>query len=139
MASEHDLTGRWTGIFNYPSSDPPNSFEAVLRDVGGAITGLTTELDDDPYGSGGVLHAVIEGHRTGSIVTFTKIYDELEPEPIVISYDGIVDAGGDEIEGQWERPGVWSGTFLMVRSGGVEKRSRAKQLRRCGPVKSAAP
>lgn len=121
MGPEHDLTGRWTGIYNYPEMLPPNSFEAVLRDVAGAITGLTTERDDDPESAGGVLHAVIEGRRFGGSVTFTKIYDELEPEPVVIFYDGEIDPGGDEIHGRWERPDLWSGTFLMVRSDGAEE------------------
>lgn len=121
MDSEHDLTGRWTGIYNYPEILPPNNFEALLRDVGGDVTGVTTERDDDPYGSGNLMHAIIEGHRHGNSVTFTKIYDELEPEPVVIFYDGVIDDGGDEIHGQWERPGMWVGTFLMIRSGGAEE------------------
>jgi hypothetical protein len=121
MAADHDLTGRWSGIYNFREILPPNNFEAQLRDVGGDITGVTTERDDDPYGSGNVLHAIVEGHRNGNSVTFTKIYDELEPEPVVIYYDGVIDPGGDEIHGQWERPGMWAGTFLMVRTSGAEE------------------
>lgn len=117
MSEEHDLTGRWIGIFNYPEQLPPNSFEAELRDVGGVITGLTRERDDDPFGTGEILHAVIEGHRSGTTVTFNKVYDLLEPEAVVIFYEGSIQPGGDEIEGRWHRADLWSGTFLMVRQG----------------------
>ena len=34
-----DLSGRWTGMFNYPGPFPPVGFEAELRDQGGSITG----------------------------------------------------------------------------------------------------
>lgn len=118
MGVEHDLTGRWTGIFNYPSSDPPNSFEAELRDSGGLLTGLTTELDDHPYGPGEILHAVIDGRREGSVVRFNKRYDDFDLMPDLVHYDGFIHPGGDEIEGQWEIEGFWSGTFMMVRRGG---------------------
>jgi len=122
MSQKHDLTGRWTGIFNYPSSDPPNSFEAELRDLGGLLTGLTTERDDDPQGSGETLHAVIEGRREGNVVRFDKRYDDFDLMPDLVHYDGFIHPGGDEIEGQWEIEGFWSGTFLMVRrcAGGEE-------------------
>ena len=40
--ADYDLSGRWSGIFNYPSLFPPNTFEAAIRDSGGVITGLIT-------------------------------------------------------------------------------------------------
>lgn len=115
---ELDLSGQWAGIYNYPALLPPNNFEASLRDVDGLLTGLISEPDAE---RGGTLHAVIEGRREGSAVTFTKIYDELEPEPVVIFYSGSVEPGGDEIQGRWERPDLWSGTFLMVRNPAAEE------------------
>jgi len=51
-------------------------------------------------------------------VTFTKVYDQLEPESVVILYEGTIQPGGDEIEGRWQRADMWSGTFLMVRQAG---------------------
>lgn len=131
---DHNLTGRWTGIFNYPESLPPNSFEATLRDVGGAITGITSERDDDPDGHGDLLHAIIEGRRDGSSVTFTKIYDDMEPEPVVIFYSGTVQPGGEEIHGRWERVDMWSGTFLMVRNPGAEQEDAREISETVGPA-----
>jgi hypothetical protein len=116
--ADHDLTGRWSGIFNYPDLSPPNAFEAELRDAGGLLSGLTTEQDDNPCRNGGPLHAVIEGHRQASNVRFTKHYDDFNLMPDVVVYTGVVHPGGDEIDGRWEVPGSWSGTFLMVRNGG---------------------
>ena len=111
--ADYDLSGQWSGIFNYPAYVPPNSFEATIRDSGGVITGLITqprEVFDLP---GPARQAVIEGSRQGSQLSFIKIYDDLErPTP---HYSGTIQPGGDEIEGEWTIPGDWSGTFLMIR------------------------
>ncbi|HKR25393.1 MAG TPA: hypothetical protein VJS15_09055 [Allosphingosinicella sp.] len=111
--AEHDLSGQWSGIFNYPSMFPPNSFEATIRDVGGVITGLITQPREVFDAPGPSRQAVIEGNRSGSTLSFVKIYDDLErPTP---HYHGTIQPGGDEIEGEWTIPGDWSGTFLMIR------------------------
>jgi hypothetical protein len=120
-----DLTGRWAGIFNYPDLSPPNSFDAELRDTGGLLSGLTTEQDDNPSRRAGTLHAVLEGRHHDNVVWFTKQYDDFEIMPNLVIYSGTVHPGGDEIEGRWEIPGIWSGTFLMVRS--VKEQAEAER------------
>ena len=124
--AEPDLTGRWIGIFNYPELLPPNRFEATLRDIGGLITGLTSEKDDDPDGPGGTLHAMIEGRRKGSALSFTKMYDDLQRAPDVIFYSGTVQPDGNEIEGRWAILGDWSGTFLMIRTSKASEAAERK-------------
>ncbi|HEX8223606.1 MAG TPA: hypothetical protein VF605_07300 [Allosphingosinicella sp.] len=114
-----DLSGRWTGMFNYPGPFPPVGFEAELRDLGGSITGTVSEPDEDPYGTGGTLHAVVEGSRQGSAVTFSKMYDDAERMPEPVFYSGTIQPDGNEISGRWEIAGQWSGTFLMVRHPGA--------------------
>jgi hypothetical protein len=112
-AAEYDLSGQWSGIYSYPRLYPPNMFEVTIRDTGGLITGLISQPGEifDPPNM--VRHAVIEGSRQGSTLSFIKIYDDLaRPTP---HYHGIVQPGGDEIEGEWTIPGDWSGTFLMIR------------------------
>ena len=118
MSGAADLSGRWSGIFNYPRLLPPTSFEADLRDHGGAISGVTTEPDLEPGCEGQTLHATIEGVREGDTLRFTKIYDDLKHAAEPVQYHGLIQPGGDEIDGTWEIAGVWSGTFLMVRSAG---------------------
>jgi hypothetical protein len=118
--SANDLTGDWTGIFNYPYRLPPTQFEAALRDHGGLISGVTTEPDLMPGGDGSTLQALIEGTREGSLVRFTKTYDDLQLAPDVVHYEGQVDPAGDEIAGHWTIPGEWSGTFLMIRAARAE-------------------
>jgi hypothetical protein len=113
-----DLSGRWTGMFNYPGPFPPVAFEAELREVGGCFTGTVSEPDDDPRG-GGTLQAIVEGQRQGSAVTFAKIYENAERMPEPVFYSGTVQPDGNEISGRWEIPGHWSGTFLMIRDSGV--------------------
>ena len=108
-----DLSGQWSGIYKYPSHYPPNMFEAEIKDSGGLITGLISQPGEFFEPAGTVQHAVIEGRRDGSTVTFVKIYDDLSrPTP---HYHGTVQPGGDEVEGEWTIPGDWSGTFLMIR------------------------
>lgn len=115
--AEHDLSGEWSGIYNYPAHYPPNSFEATIRDSGGAISGVIRQPGEFFEPAGMVQHAVIEGSREGSLLRFVKIYDDLSrPTP---HYRGVIQPGGDEIEGEWTIPGDWSGTFLMIRGAGA--------------------
>jgi hypothetical protein len=114
VSAELDLSGRWIGIFNYPSRLPPEQFEAELRETGGLITGLTSE----PSGHTGViLTAVLEGTRHDTAATFTKRYDDYEEMPHKVLYTGTVAADGNEIEGRWEISPAWSGSFIMIREG----------------------
>jgi hypothetical protein len=112
--AEHDLSGQWTGVYSYPSRFPPNSFEAVLRDAAGSLTGTTTERDG-VFGGDRLLHAVIDGQRDGTSVRFLKMYDQGDEAYDVVQYRGRVTDGGAEISGTWEVPGRWQGSFLMVR------------------------
>ena len=118
--ADHDLTGQWSGLYNYPSRFPPNSFEAVLRDTGGRLTGTTTE-EENIVGRSGTLHAVIDGHRDGASVQFIKMYEDAGDDYDAVRYTGTVAAGGDEITGTWEVPGGWQGTFIMVRAPGAKE------------------
>ena len=121
MSSEadFDLSGHWTGMFNYPGPFPPVGFESELRDLGGSITGSMSEPDETPGGNAGTLQAIVEGSRQGSGVTFTKIYSDAERMPEPVFYSGTIQPDGNEISGQWEIPGHWSGTFLMIRDPGA--------------------
>ena len=116
-----DLSGRWMGFFNYPVARPPVSFEASLHDSGGVITGVTTEPSDVPGGLARTVSATIDGRREGSSVTFVKVYDQFDGHYDLVHYQGAVQAGRDEIEGRWEIPGNWGGTFLMVRASGTSE------------------
>jgi hypothetical protein len=113
-AAEHDLSGIWSGIYSYPALYPPNMFEATIRDCGGVITGVISQPGEFFEPPGTVQHAVIEGSRAGSALSFVKMYDDLTRA--TPHYHGLVQPGGDEIEGEWTIPGNWSGTFLMIRA-----------------------
>lgn len=114
--SADDLSGAWTGIFNYPQGMPSTGFTAKLRDLGGVLTGETLEPH---HGGAGMLGAMIEGRRAGRQVTFAKIYDALDGEHDSVRYEGTLDATGLEIAGRWHIPTVWSGSFIMVRNSGA--------------------
>ena len=115
----HDLSGRWSGIYNYPSLFPPNTFEADIRDEGGVITGVITQPREFFEGPGPSQQAVIEGRREAGTLSFVKFYDDLNrPSP---HSRGSIQPGGDEIQGEWTIPGDWSGTFLMIRGAGARE------------------
>ncbi|HYD24799.1 MAG TPA: hypothetical protein VEB68_08370 [Croceibacterium sp.] len=120
----YDLTGEWSGIYNYPAHLPPNTFEASLRDSGGIITGVIRQPGEIIEPPGIVQHSVINGSREGSTVRWIKLYDDLSRA--TPHYHGRIQPGGDEIEGEWTIPGDWSGTFLMIRRG----RAEAKEARK---------
>ena len=122
---EHDLTGEWSGIYNYPAHYPPNNFEASIRDSGGIVTGVIREPGEFYEPAGTHHHAVIQGSREGNRVRWVKMYDDLNHA--TPHYLGRIQPGGDEIEGEWHIPGNWSGTFLMVR-GGKAKAEEARKV-----------
>ncbi len=117
--STRDVTGQWEGIFNYPRGMAPNGFAAELVETAGAITGETHERSDAGADGGDTLTAAVEGERIGSAVRFTKRYHA--PTGVhAVRYDGTLSPEGDEITGEWTIPGVWSGSFIMVRQPGQE-------------------
>jgi len=111
------LSGEWDGIFNYPHHMPPNAFTAILRDEAGFLTGETTE-SGEVHGDPAVLHAWIEGRRSGDAAHFVKSYDAAVRACYVVQYAGTIAPDGNEISGRWDVPGVWSDTFIMVRKSG---------------------
>ena len=123
-AAGYDLSGRWSGVFSYPSVFPPNSFEATIRDSGGLITGVITQPREFFEQPGPPQQAVIDGRRDGSTVSFVKFYDDLDrPSP---HYHGRIQPGGDEVEGEWTIPGDWSGTFIMIRASKATERAERR-------------
>lgn len=124
-----NVTGHWDGIFNYPRHKAPNAFHAEFREVGGVISGETTERSDWHRNRGATLVALLEGQRVGTSVNFVKRYDERQT-PVL--YAGTLSADGLEITGQWTIPGNWSGSFILVRSpssSAAEERRVAETVR----------
>ena len=70
-------------------------------------------------------HALLQGSRSGAEVSFTKLYDTIEDEPIL--YEGTVDETGNEIHGSWTIVDEWSGSFLMRRAAAVEEDVEAEE------------
>lgn len=117
--SADDLSGAWTGIFNYPRDMPATGFAATLIDSGGVLTGEVVEPRHD---GGATLHAIIDGRREGHRVRFAKSYDAADGDYDTVRYDGEVDDAGLEITGGWDIPGAWAGTFIMVREAGTAEK-----------------
>ncbi|WP_174280356.1 hypothetical protein [Sphingomonas bacterium] len=117
MTDPLDVTGTWSGIYNYPRSLPANPFGAVLRESGGVVTGETTERSPSRHpGYGGEeARAFLDGRREGTSVHFVKHYDATHRVGTPVLYQGTIAPDGDEITGRWEVSGDWSGTFIMTR------------------------
>ena len=115
-AGSTDLTGVWLGLYSYPRELEPVSFTATLIDTSGAISGSSHEaFPRAPLGPCTALAALC-GRRDEHVVAFVKTYDGGIPHNRPIRYDGAIVDEGNEIEGRWIIPRVWSGKFLMVRS-----------------------
>ena len=114
------LTGMWRGLFSYPRLLEPNPFVAILLQSGAGLSGTTHEPCQIGPGLGGVLYATLAGTRDGAAVSFVKTYDGRGGWTHAVNYKGRLNADGNEIEGRWHVPGVWSGRFLMLRAGSEE-------------------
>jgi len=110
-----DLTGKWSGIFNYPHTNPPTAFEADIADLGGSIVGTIHEPDLYSQPPGALIAAAIDGHCEGTRISFSKFYDDSVGYADMVVYSGVLSEDGCEISGRWDIPGVWSGSFLMIR------------------------
>ena len=111
------LTGVWNGTY-VQSRIGMVTFLATLIETGGALGGNVTEPCVRPdCVAGGTHNAAIDGHRSGSAVSFVKRYEPSGCGYDTVFYEGLVNADATEIDGRWRLPGttLW-GTFLMVRS-----------------------
>lgn len=120
-----DLSGDWTGVFDYGlEGRDAVPFTATLMDVGGVVWGETQEPNTFAQDAGDELTAEVSGTRSRLEVHFRKAYlgsPKGGRDPI--HYTGHISAGGKRIEGQWRInvPGVpFGGPFVMTRITGVE-------------------
>jgi hypothetical protein len=90
-----------------------------MTDSDGALAGATEEIGEEGDAAGKRISATLQGRRDGYAVTWLKIYDLDYRHYDTVRYEGTVSPDGLEIEGRWTVPGNWSGTFLMIRAGGV--------------------
>jgi hypothetical protein len=67
-----NLTGQWSGLFNYPQQLLTEAFEANLTEVSGIVSGTTSEVGQCAQDSHLIVSAHIEGERAKNLVTFTK-------------------------------------------------------------------
>jgi hypothetical protein len=108
-----DLTGMWMGEFSYPEPGVPSvSFFATLSDLGGVLTGTTSERSE--FFVDVSEEASIRGHRTGLSVDFFKYYNGDGAYGHVVKYVGEVNGNGDIILGCWSIED-YSGSFSMWR------------------------
>jgi len=120
-----NLSGFWMGSFSYPDCFEPVPFSAEIRDLDGQLAGVTEEPHE--WASGEEAHGTLSGHRSGPHVQFTKIYIHQEDYPDPVHYHGTLDEDECELAGEWDIPGVWSGSFLMTRPKPEKAKAEAEQ------------
>lgn len=103
-------------------------FTASLVETLGRIGGATEEPCPRGGGPAGVLRATLAGRRDGSAVQFVKRYDGAVRGYATVLYAGTLSGDGSEIEGSWTVPQSWSGTFLMIRTSGIDAAANANSL-----------
>jgi hypothetical protein len=118
-ASALNLSGMWRGLYNYPRAQPSVHFTADLAETDSWLVGMTEETASAGDVRGCKISATLQGRRSGASVTWLKLYDGSSRNYDSVHYTGVVNADGTEIEGRWTIPGIWSGTFLMIRSRGA--------------------
>ena len=111
MTDKRDVTGVWYGRYEAGHWDEKNGFIAVIEEMGGAVTGVVTERDDDGIRT---RRAMVNGRRDGALVRFVKQYDGSCGFSHAVNYSGRIDDEGCEIGGAWTVPGGW-GRFVMER------------------------
>jgi hypothetical protein len=116
-----NLTGLWHGQFTSGLQSEPQFFVATLLEAPEWLSGSVQEVAKTGPAAGSTLYATLLGQRNDDIVTFIKTY-ELPSVHHSIHYSGVINADQTEIEGVWNIPGDAHGTFLMIRSRGMDTR-----------------
>jgi hypothetical protein len=128
-SSFDSLSGFWTGVYDYPgNAEDAVPFNALLIEVGGALSGEITEPNSFSSSPVSQLYAKIAGSRSSSSVSFIKTYEKVKEGGHQIHYEGIVDDALTKIEGMWTDPGFpsWSGPFILNRSGHASEKIKTE-------------
>jgi hypothetical protein len=123
-----NLTGVWNGLYSYPQLGKSVSFVATLIETVSWVTGSTHEPCVFGDGAGNTLYATLLGSRASRTVQFRKTYDSAGPNYSLVEYEGVLSSDGNEISGRWAISAAWSGSFLMIRSGGQSVARTRKTL-----------
>ncbi len=121
-----DLSGLWSGSYVYPGELNPVPFNVELRDHDGRLSGEVSE-PAPPYMAAGEAHAILTGGRTGSRVSFTKVYDSLEHFLDPVTYVGTLEDEECEIAGIWSISPGFSGGFVMTRPKNEQARKEIRE------------
>jgi hypothetical protein len=127
--SEGNLTGYWSGSYDYGGGEGPTPFSAYISDVSGSILGTTLEPNTFVRGSLSELSAEIMGACNGRIISFVKRYHRapgVHRHPVY--YSGAADAKFTRVDGTWRFNNGFSGTFVMTRaSAGTSAQARQRE------------
>lgn len=112
-----NLSGYWTGVYDYVTAEEPVPFNAVISDEAGAVAGECIEPNTFAPTRDRELFASLEGDCIGAAIQFVKRYEDLPGAGHAVRYVGVVNAARTQISGRWTIAPGWSGDFVMNRAG----------------------
>jgi hypothetical protein len=117
-----NLTGFWTGVYDYGSGrKEPVPFNVIIEDNAGSLTGEIIEPNTFSPAKDRELFASLKGTREGTSVHFIKTYEKVPRAGHSIAYAGTLDASRTRIDGTWNGTGPYTsatGPFVMNRGSG---------------------
>lgn len=127
-AASQSLTGVWHGLYSYAAFREPVYFVATLIDSGSFLSGTTHESEVGETGAPLTLFASVDGRKSGTSVSFNKVYDGSGGWDHRVHYEGVLNGDATEIEGVWQISAEAFGRFLMIRSRGVTEKVARKRF-----------
>lgn len=128
-SKNNNLSGFWSGTYNYAQVPVATPFNLFMEDNGGDLSGTTLEPNTFARSTLAELSATITGARAGSDVTFRKVYDAGQgAHANTVFYEGKVNADLTVIEGFWtfRQPHMPTGGFRLSRASGAAEEAEEK-------------
>lgn len=123
-AAETNVTGVWTGKYEYPagSMQAPVEFTILFIQSGDDVTGHVKETNTFGKQPEPSLHSSLKGrlNKETRDLTFTKTYDGTAGVSHSVEYSGRISEDGATVDGGSWKLGGLSGTFLLAKVEGTE-------------------
>jgi hypothetical protein len=123
-AAETDVTGVWTGKYEYPagSMQAPVEFTIIFLQKGDDLTGHVKETNTFGKQPEPFLHSSLKGrlNKETRDLTFTKTYDGTAGASHSVEYSGRIAEDGATVDGGSWKLGGLSGTFLLSKVEGTQ-------------------
>jgi hypothetical protein len=123
LAAETDVTGVWTGKYEYPGGfQAPVEFTVIFLQKGDELLGHIKETNTFGKQPEPLLHSSLKGHLNKETreLKFTKTYDGTAGVSHSVEYSGRLSEDGNTLDaGSWNLGGI-GGTYLLAKVEGTQ-------------------